>query len=305
MPELDLLAKSELWVVGVRLVDVDLTALAAVAARVLGLADDEVFVTDVRGDHVVFDVVAPSVDLSAVAGTEHALLDALHAFPGVTVAPGASIHSNGVLGVIGAPPDQAEAIVANAARLEDGLRAYVARSVAVLSTGAEVARGEIEDTNLAAAQELLGAAGYRVTGGGVSPDDEAIIAGRVAHLLEDAHGLILTTGGVGAEDKDRTIEALQRLAPDLSTAVLASYAIGHGRHVKPHVRVGCGRIGDTWLIALPGPTREVRAALPALIAGLSGGLAPGALAEAIAEPIRALWRAHRATAGHTGRDHAP
>ena len=298
MPDLDLLSKKELWVVGVRLADADLTALAAVAAGVLGLRPDDVFVTDVRGNHVVFDVVAPSVNLEAVAGQENALLEALGAFPGVSLAPGASVHSYGVLGVIGAPADQAGQIVAAASQLEANLRAYVARSVAVLSTGGEVARGEIEDTNLAAARELLGDAGYRVTGGGVADDDEELIAARVAHLLEDGHGLILTTGGVGAEDKDRTIEALQRLAPDLSTAILATYDVGHGRHVKPHVRVACGRIGETLLVALPGPTREVRAALPALIAALANGMPPAGVAEAIAEPIRALWRAHRSQTPH-------
>lgn len=299
MPDLDLLSKKELWVVGVRLADADLTALAAVAAGVLGLGPDDVFVTDVRGNHVVFDVVAPSVNLEAVAGQESALLEALRAFPGVTLAPGASVHSYGVLGVIGAPADQAAQIVAAAGQLEANLRAYVARSVAVLSTGGEVARGEIEDTNLAAARELLGEAGYRVTSGGVADDDEELIAARVAHLLEDGHGLILTTGGVGAEDKDRTIEALQRLVPGLSTAILASYEVGHGRHVKPHVRVACGRIGETLLVALPGPTREVRAALPALVAALAEGMPAAGVAEAIAEPIRALWRAHRSQNHHS------
>lgn len=298
MPALDLLAKSELWVVGIRLAEVDLTALARTAAGVLGLAEDEVFVTDVRGNHVVFDVVAPSVDLAAVAGQENALIDALRRFPGASLAPGASVHSHGVLGVIGAPADQAAGIVAAAAGMEARLKAYVARSVAILSTGGEVARGEIEDTNQAAVAELLGAAGYRVTPGGVADDDEAIIAGRVAHLLEDGHGLVITTGGVGAEDKDRTIEALQRLVPDLSTAILATYETGHGRHVKPHVRVACGRVGEALVVALPGPTREVRAALPKLAAALADGLPPSQIAEAVAEPIRALWRAHRhASAG--------
>lgn len=296
--ELDLLAKSELWVTGIRLSDVDLTALAAVVAETLGLGASEVFVTDVRGGNVVFDVLAPSVDLDAVAGREAALLAALRGFPGVALAPGAAVHSHGVLGVIGAPADQAAAIVSAAAALEERLRAHVARSVAVLSTGPEVARGEIEDTNFPAARDILGAAGFTVQSGGIADDDESLIAARVAHLMEDGFGLVLTTGGVGAEDKDRTIEALQRIAPDLSTAVLASYHAGHGRHVKEHVRIGCGQVGGTWLVALPGPTREVRAALPALVRGLHEGLPPAALAEALAEPIRALWRANRQTAAH-------
>jgi len=172
MTSLDLFAKTELWVEGLVLDDVDLTALAASAADVLGLAREEVFVTDVRAGHVIFDVTARAVRLEDIAGREADLLARLARSPGVTVTPGASIHSHGVLGVIGAPAEQAGQIVAAAAAMEANLRAYVSRSVAVLSTGAEVARGEIEDTNYAAIAELLGAAGYNTTHAGVAEDDE-------------------------------------------------------------------------------------------------------------------------------------
>jgi len=292
MTSLDLFAKTELWVEGLVLDEVDLTALAACAADVLGLAREEVFVTDVRAGHVIFDVTARAVRLEDIAGREADLLARLARSPGVTVTPGASIHSHGVLGVIGAPAEQAGQIVTAAAAMEANLRAYVSRSVAVLSTGGEVARGEIEDTNYAAIAELLGAAGYNTTHAGVAEDDEAVIAGRIAHLAEDGYGLIVTTGGVGAEDKDRTIDAVARLTPEIATAILATYESGHGRHVRPHVRVAAARLGDVLVVCLPGPTREVRAALPALVTGLATAVPLPALAEAVAEPIRALWRAH-------------
>ena len=299
MTGLDLLSKTELWVEDVLLHDVDLTRLALCAGRVLGLGAEDIFVTDVRDRRVVFDVVAQTVSLDAIAGKEAELLDALRAFPGVSLGGQASVHSFGVLGVIGAPAEQAADILANAARLEAGLKAYVARSVVVLSTGGEVARGEIEDTNFAAAQSVLGDLGYRVEHAGVVEDDEALIAARIGHLLEEGYGLLITTGGVGAEDKDKTIEAMQRVAPDLSTAVLAQYKVGHGRHVKPHVRVACGRVGETVLVALPGPTREVLAALPVLAETLAQGQPPAAIAEAVAAPIRALWHAHQMGQAHT------
>lgn len=290
---LDLLSKTELWVDGILLTDVDLTALARCAGSILGLGEQDIFVTDVRGGRVVFDVVADTVALESIAGREAHLLKALGAFAGVSLTPEASVHSYGVLGVIGAPADQAATIIEGASRLEAGLREHIARSVIVLSTGGELARGEIEDTNFAAASAILGKAGFQISHAGVVEDDEALIAARITHLLSDGYGLILTTGGVGAEDKDRTIEAMQRIAPDLSTAVLAQYEVGHGRHVKPHVRVACGRVGAALLVALPGPTREVTAALPALVKAIKDGAAPVEIAEAVAEPIRALWRAHR------------
>jgi molybdopterin biosynthesis enzyme MoaB len=146
--------------------------------------------------------------------------------------------------------------------------------------------GSVRDTNLEAAQEVLGAAGYEVVSGGTVEDDERAIAGRIARLIADGFGLVVTTGGVGAEDKDCTIEALQLLDPGVATAVLAHYQVGQGRHVKDSVRIGVASVGWSLVVALPGPTREVRVALPVLVAGLRAGLSAEALAESIAAPIR-------------------
>ena len=296
--DLDLLSKTELWVEDIVLSDVDLTQLSVCAGGVLDLGIEDIFVTDVRDRRVVFDVVSPKVSLDGIAGKEDALLSALAAFPGVLIGQRASVHSHGVLGVIGAPAEQAADIIANAAKLEANLQAYVSRLVVVLSTGGEVARGEIEDTNYDAVKSVLGKQKYFVEHAGVVEDDEALIAARIGHLMGEGYGLIITTGGVGAEDKDKTIEAMQRVAPDLSTAVLAQYTVGHGRHVKPHVRVACGRVGETLLVALPGPTREVLAALPVLAQAMNQGLPPAMIAEAIAAPIRALWHAHKLAHSH-------
>lgn len=296
--DLDLLSKTELWVEDIVLSDVDLTQLSACAGGVLDLGAEDIFVTDVRDRRVVFDVVSPKVSLDAIAGKEDALLSALASFPGVALGPRASVHSHGVLGVIGAPAEQAADIIANAKKLEANLQAYVSRLVVVLSTGGEVARGEIEDTNYEAVKSVLSKQSYFVEHAGVVEDDEALIAARIGHLLGEGYGLIITTGGVGAEDKDKTIEAMQRVAPDLSTAVLAQYTVGHGRHVKPHVRVACGRVGETLLVALPGPTREVLAALPLLAQAMDQGLPPAVIAEEIAAPIRALWHAHKLGHAH-------
>jgi len=76
----------------------------------------------------------------------------------------------------------------------------------------------------------------------------------------------------------------------LATAVLATYEVGHGRHVKPHVRVGVGHVEWTRLVALPGPTREVRAALPILVRGLSEGWSNQRLANEVAEVLKRILR---------------
>jgi len=287
MTSVQLLEKREVWLRGVSLDQANLPAIARAAAEALSLPADKVFVTDVRPQLVVLDVLSQRVELEEVTGCEAALLAAVGAVPGVTVAPDASVHSEGVLGVIGTPREEVERSLASAAKLEAQIAGYASRRVAVVSTGSELLAGEIEDTNFAAIREMLEPAGYEVEFGGVAGDSEREIAGRVALLSGEGFGVIITTGGVGAEDKDHTVEALERLDPDLSTAVLAHYRKGHGRHVKEAVRIAIARLGWSTVFALPGPTHEVKLALPVILDGLARKADPAELVEAIAVPLRA------------------
>ena len=292
MPEVELLDKTEVWIEGVALADADLSQLASAVAGALSLPSERVFVTDVRDGRVVLDVLVPRVRLEDVAGRQPEVLAAIRTVDGVTVHKSAAVHSWGVLGVIGAPAERVPELLERASELEEGLRRYVAARCAVVSTGPELLDGRVRDTNLEAAREILGAAGYEVSSGGTVPDDERTIAGRVARLAGDGFGLVITTGGVGAEDKDRTIEALQTLDPSLATAVVAHFRAGEGRHVKDSVRVGVGSVGWSRVVALPGPTREVRLALLALIAALEGNGSPAETAEAIAVVLRQSLSGH-------------
>lgn len=298
MTDVQLLDKSEVWIHGVHLADANLPALANAAAQVLGLAPDKVFVTDVRDALVVLDILAPRVDLAAVTGKEAQLLQAIAAVDGVTVSPDASIHSEGILGVIGTPREAVASYLAGAARMKQQLSDYAARRVAVVSTGAEMIAGHVEDTNFAAVRDALGAEGYEVEFGGLAGDSEREIAGLVARLSSEGFGLIVTTGGVGAEAKDRTIEAIELLDPQLHTAVLASYTKGHGRHVKDCVRIAVAQLGWSTIVSLPGPTHEVLLALPVLREGLASGTGPAELVEAMAVPLRATLPKHGHGHGH-------
>lgn len=287
MTDVQLLGKTEVWLRGVHLDAVDLPRLAQRTADVLALPRDRVFVTDVREGVVVLDLLLPRVSLEEVAGKQQALLEAVARLDGVTVDPGAEVHSEGVLGVIGAPPERVAGILSEANRIETQIRDYASRRVAVVATGAELIEGNVRDTNFEAAQEILGEAGFEVASSVAVDDDETRIAGLVARLAGDGFGLIVITGGVGAEDKDRTVEALERLDSGLSTAVLAHYEKGHGRHVKDCVRIAVATLGWTTVVALPGPTHEVRLALPVLAERLQSGTSPPELVEALAAPLRA------------------
>ena len=179
MPELELLDKTEIWVRGVTLQGADLGVLAQAAASALSLDPRAVFVTDARDEHVVFDVLRPRVELADIVGRQAELLGGLRRVAGVTVAPGASVHSNGVLGVIGTPEAEVDQTLRRATEIDAGLRTYVSSRVAVVSTGPEVVAGSIEDTNLAAITDTMAGAGFEVTAGGAVPDDEDAIVGRV------------------------------------------------------------------------------------------------------------------------------
>ena len=162
----------------------------------------------------------------------------------------------------------------------------------MISTGTEIQNGAVKDTNFEAAQELLGSQGYEVAYAGVAGDSKNEIAGMVSRVASEGFGVVITTGGVGAEDKDKTIEALQLIDPTIATATLAQYKKGHGRHVKDKVQIGVATSGWTTIIALPGPTHEVRLALPVIAEHLKAGSSNDTLAEAIAVPLRATLPKH-------------
>lgn len=292
MTSVQLLEKTEVWLHGIDLENANLPRLADVVADVLSLPLDKVFVTDVRPHLVVLDILVPRVELEDIAGKQDALLAALATVPGITVADDATVHSEGILGVIGTPRAEVDRYLADARKLEGQIASYASRRVAVVSTGSELLTGEIEDTNFAAIRGRMEAAGFEVEFGGIAGDSEAEIAGMVARLSGEGFGIIITTGGVGAEDKDYTVEALERLDPDLATAVLAQYTRGHGRHVKDAVRIAIARLGWSTVFALPGPTHEVQLALPVIIDGLAAGTDLRALVEAIAVPLRSTLPHH-------------
>ena len=287
MSGVQLLGKTEIWMQGVDLDNANLPEIANRAAAVLSLPADKVFVTDVRPSLVVLDVLQPKVELEQVVGRQAQIFAAIGELDGVSIAANAEIHSEGVLGVIGSTREQAKSLVENAERMDRQIREYASGRVAVVSTGTEMQKGEVKDTNFEAISEYLSGEGFEVFFGGVAGDTEREIAGLIARLSGEGFGLIITTGGVGAEDKDHTIEAVEGLDPDLSTAILAQYKKGHGRHVKDAVRICVGSLGWSTIISLPGPTHEVKLALPIIVEQLQQGTTAATLVEAIAAPIRA------------------
>ncbi|MGQ3229443.1 MAG: hypothetical protein ACT6R2_11170, partial [Blastomonas fulva] len=124
MTSVQLLEKTEVWLHGIDLDNANLPGLAEVVADVLSLPRDKVFVTDVRPQLVVLDILAPRVELEDVAGKQDALLAALAAVPGIRVAADATVHSEGILGVIGTPRADVDRYLADARKLEGQIASY-------------------------------------------------------------------------------------------------------------------------------------------------------------------------------------
>ena len=188
--------------------------------------------------------------------------------------------------------------MAKSRRMGQEIRERVAKRVIVFSTGFEVEKGMIADTNYPLIEKRLREKGYTVKFGGILPDEPGAIAYQLQKALDEGFGLIITTGGVGAEAKDCTVEALLRVDPAAATPYIIKFTIGTGRHVKEGVRIAVGEIGISRFVALPGPTREVKLGLDRLLEALEKKWEKGKTAEYIASALRETWRGHRHEMGH-------
>lgn len=290
MSELNLLEKTELWVNEIVLEQANLTEMAAAVARVLGLPEDKVMVVDVRPTHVTFDLVEREILQENILGREEALLSALAAVPGVRLTPDSQVHSNGILGLICAQEEHPEELLQRVEAMRSEIVEKVSRRAIVFPTGFELEQGLIEDTNTPYLRGLLEEHGYTVTVGPVIPDDEAVMTEVLSDALSRGFGLILTSGGVGAEDKDHSVESVLNVAPDAAAPYVVRYEKGHGRHVKDGVRIGVGRVGLATLVTLPGPHDEVEMTAPVLLRMLGEGRSCEETADRLAGILAQKWR---------------
>ncbi|MBC7229924.1 MAG: competence/damage-inducible protein A [Actinobacteria bacterium] len=286
-----LLRKTELRIDDIHLSHANLTAIAETAADVLGLERGEVLVADYRDGTLVLDLHGGRVDARAVVGRERDLIEGLGSLPGVRVTERTAVSSRGMLGWIGLERERALEALERGERMAGEILRNVARRAIVFSTGAEVERREIEDTNAPAIMRHLADEGFRVEQGGILEDDRVAIAARIREAAEiGGYGLIVTTGGVGAEDKDQTVEAVMEVDRDAAAPYVCHYEVGTGRHVKDGVRIAVGEYNGAMIVALPGPNDEVMASLEPLARGLKAGADKAVLAEAIAERLRSVLR---------------
>lgn len=295
---LNLLEKTELWVNEITLDGTNLTDLANAVAHAMGMQDGEVLVVDVRPRHITFDILARDIPQENILGKETAILDALRAVPGVTLYPETYLHSNGILGQICAGVENEEAMLQQVAKITDDLRRNVSHRAIIFPTGFELQQGLIEDTNTPYLKSLLEQEGYKVTVGEIMADDLADIVDKLEDALNRGFGLIITTGGVGAEDKDHSVEGICAIDREAATPYIVKYQKGTGRHVKDGVRIGVGTEGLSMMISLPGPHDEVELAAPVLLTGLREQWSKETLANRLADVLAEKWKRKNAHHHH-------
>lgn len=268
-PQSNLLEKTELWIKPVSLKDANLNDIARTVADILGMEHTEVLVTDVQDEHVTIDILRQAVDPRHIVGKKEMLLQSLAKLPGVNIREETSIHSNGMLGWIAFDGEEATEALGRSEEMVEEIRRNLSRRAIVFSTGHEVAAGQIYDTNTPMIAESLEAEGYVVKCGPTLKDDSLLIAGTLRRAVcDEGCTLIVTTGGVGAEAKDQTVEAVLALDPEAAIPYISRFEKGTGRHAKYGVRIAVGQVGDSLIVALPGPNDEVRVSMDVLVKAL-------------------------------------
>lgn len=285
----DLLDKSELKIEGIQLCGTNLTQLAAVVAEEIGIDASDVLVIDVRDQAVALDILRKQLDPYLLVGKESAILRRLSTLDGVTITEDTHITSHGMLGWIARDDCDVEAMYADLSKAFDmaqTMKDRIANRVIVFPSGIEVEQGEIEDTNTPMLIETFRANGFEATAGEVLKDDIDLFSGKLRMAVEQGYGLIITTGGVGAEDKDHSVEAILRLDHGAAAPYIVKFKRGEGRHRKDGIRIAVGQVGSSLLVALPGPNDEVALCMDTLVKGVRSGWSKEVLASMLAKLLR-------------------
>ena len=262
---LNLLEKTELWVNNITLDNANLTELAETVADTLRLERSKVLVVDVRPQHITLDILEKDIPEENILGKEKVLLKALSKLNGVNITDETYIHSNGILGMICLDPENPKEMLNTINTMVSEIKEKISKRVIVFPTGFEVKGKLIEDTNTPYLKEVLEQEGFKVTVGDVIEDDISNMIYKLDEAVSKAYGLIITTGGVGAEDKDKTVEGVLKIDPEAATPYIVKIKQGTGRHVKDGVRIAVGNVGPSLIVSLPGPNDEVQIAAKILI----------------------------------------
>ena len=284
--KLELFEKREIWISPIRMRNVDLSVVAETVSQILNLRKKEVMVVDVREDVIALDIMRAALEAQDIIGKKEALLRALAEIPGVSLTPDTTIHSEGILGLIDIDDKRlAKKVLDRMERMGRQISERIRRRAIIFPSGSEIQNGLIQDANTPYIKKRLVEEGFTATTGIALDDNTESIASALAAAANEGFGIIVTTGGVGAESKDRMIEALRAIDPNAATPYIMRYEKGTGRHEKDGVKIGVAHLSPSFIVALPGPHEEAKIGIEAIIEGLKRGMTKEALAAYLAEKL--------------------
>lgn len=298
---LNLLQKTELWIHNIVLNNANLTSLAQTVARVLGVDSTKVLVVDVRENHITLDILEQDISIENIVGKEKQIISEMAKMEGVETTQDTYVHSAGILGLVCLDPKDAAGLGQKVGSMVEEMKERIARRAIIFPTGFELKAKMIEDTNTPYLKELLEKEGYKVTTGDILEDDIDAMEYKLSDAVSRAYGLIITTGGVGAEDKDKTVESVLKIDPAAATPYIVKFQQGTGRHVKDGVRIAVGAVGPSYLVALPGPHDEVQLASRELLICLKNHCSKEVMAQRMAAVLAEKWLQKKF---HHDHDHA-
>jgi molybdenum cofactor synthesis domain-containing protein len=262
-----------------------LTELAQKIAGVLGINSDKVLVVDVRPNNITLDILEKDIPTEKIVGKEREIIDELSKIEGVHMTEDTYLHSNGILGLICLEGEDPNELSSKVDSMVEEMKDRISKRAIIFPTGFELKEKLIEDTNTPYLKELLENEGYKVTIGDIMEDDVDDMRFKLSEAVSRAYGLIITTGGVGAEDKDKTVESVLKIDSSAATPYIVKFQQGTGRHVKDGVRIAVGSVGPSFLVSLPGPNDEVRLAAAALLECLKNNCSKEVMAQKIASVL--------------------
>ena len=292
-----LFEKTELFISPLKLTGADLGSCALAVAHALALRPEDIMVTDAIEDHLVLDVLVPAIEPEQIIAKKKPLLCALATIPGVHITDETDVHSDGILGLISLDEKSGQKLLQRTDSIQSQMTQYIRKRAMIFATGQEVLSGQIRDTNTPFLCEALKSEGYQVATGPVLTDNADRIAGAFCRAVEQGYGILITTGGIGAEHKDQTLEALARMDADAVMPYILKFQKGQGRHHKDGVRIGVGVLEQSLIVCLPGPHDEVQLAWPVLKEGFQSHSDKRVLAMSLAKALRTKFITRSAEPG--------
>jgi molybdenum cofactor synthesis domain-containing protein len=237
-------------------------AVEVVHAAAVGLSEETAHATDLKNEEAVGGAL---LELTQIGKACHHSCE-IRKRVGVCIMPTDGVFAKVVRGGMVKPGDRVRVLP------PDPDRPYTA---AVITLSDRAFSGVYEDRSGPKAAEVLKAAGYEVVETILLPDDQSRLERELERLADQRQvSLVLTTGGTGFSERDRTPEATMAVA-DRNAQGIAEAIRVKSLAVTDHAMLSRGVSvirKKTLIVNLPGSVKAVQESLGFILGALDHGL---------------------------------